>query len=322
MTLAAMTILRPRQSRPQQSVQERTYQPERGTLVAMIQDEAINECSGLVRSIQNQDCFWTHNDSGDTPRLFLVGKDGNTRARLHVTGARAIDWEDIAIGTVYGKPMLVVGDIGGNANPRDDLILYFVEEPIVAPKLSSEDLADSKTNATLDLQQTFFLSLRVRVPGGVTNYESIAFDASDASILLVEKAILGSRVYRIQLPDEKTFAKVREYDTDATLIERSAVPTATACDVSSDGTKLLIITYQVGFLYERQTQATGVLETWKEALSREPVYFPLPRLAQTEAACFSEDGMSIYVASEGIHSPIVQASLKELCDAINQQEHP
>jgi len=68
-----------------------------GKQIAILADEAINESSGIVRSHTNPNCFWTHNDSGDKPRLFLVNRDGKTVARVGLSKAKAIDWEDIAI---------------------------------------------------------------------------------------------------------------------------------------------------------------------------------------------------------------------------------
>ena len=59
--------------------------------------------------------FWTHNDSGDGPRVFELDDDGAFRARGRAcTNAEAVDWEDIAIRgyTLY------VGDIGDNLGQR------------------------------------------------------------------------------------------------------------------------------------------------------------------------------------------------------------
>ena len=59
--------------------------------------------------------LWAHNDSGDTARVFAVGRDGRDRGTVTVSGATAIDWEDIALGPApHGKPYLYAGDIGDN----------------------------------------------------------------------------------------------------------------------------------------------------------------------------------------------------------------
>jgi len=266
-----------------------------------LKDSNILECSGLESSRRNQGCFWLHNDSGDSPRLFLVDEVGETRLRLHVTGAEAIDWEDLTTGEIDGQSMLIVGDIGGNAQQRDEVMLYLVLEPQIDLK---------QRNAIVDSQQPPYRALRVRVPGGVTNYESIGFDSTDSSILLIEKSALGGRVYSIEVPNEALSEKALERSVDAKLIARSAVPTATACDISDDGSKLIAINYFAGFLYERK-RVDGKLEPWLDALIQEPKTFALPKLRQAESVCFSADSQSIYVSSEFVPTPIIKVELKE-----------
>ena len=267
----------------------------------LLKDKAILECSGLELSLRNQGGFWLHNDSGDSPRLFLVDKNGETRLRLHVTGAEAIDWEDLSIGEIHGQSMLIVGDIGGNARQRDNIVLYLVLEPKV-------DL--SQAGDIIDSQQTPYGVLRVRIPGGVTNYESIGFDSTDSSILLIEKSALGGRVYSIEVPNEKPSDKGLEQLVDAKLVSRSAVPTATACDVSDDGSKMIAINYVAGFLYERK-MIDGQLEPWLNALQRDPKSFTLPKLRQAESVCFSDNSQSIYVSSEFAPTPIIKVDLQD-----------
>jgi len=46
--------------------------------IAVVQDKRIDECSGLASSDLKSDAVWIHNDSGDKPRLFLVGLNGET----------------------------------------------------------------------------------------------------------------------------------------------------------------------------------------------------------------------------------------------------
>ena len=63
--------------------------------------------------------LWSHDDSGAGPVLFGLRADGRVAARPTVTGAQAVDWEDIAAGPAPdGRPLLYVGDIGDNASRR------------------------------------------------------------------------------------------------------------------------------------------------------------------------------------------------------------
>ena len=123
-----------------------------GKQIAILADEAINESSGIVRSYTNPNCFWTHNDSGDKPRLFLVNRDGKTVARVGLSKAKAIDWEDIAIHIVGDDAHLIIGDIGGNTQSRKHVTLYVLREP----KLTTDDL---NREVTLDLSVDFELEM-------------------------------------------------------------------------------------------------------------------------------------------------------------------
>lgn len=93
----------------------------------------IGESSGMVQSRKYPGVFWTHNDSGDSARLFAIRADGSLVRPddglpydgIQVGGARNHDWEDLTL--IDGQ--LIIADTGNNANKRRDLVLYFLPEP-------------------------------------------------------------------------------------------------------------------------------------------------------------------------------------------------
>lgn len=87
---------------------------------------AIRESSGLVASRRHPGIFWTHNDSGDAPRIFAITAEGRLVAEFRVEGAMHRDWEDI---TADRDGNLYVGDFGNNGNRRRDLRVYRIPEP-------------------------------------------------------------------------------------------------------------------------------------------------------------------------------------------------
>ncbi len=266
--------------------------------IALLADREIGESSGLVLSQKNPNCFWTHNDSGDTARLFLVHRDGRTIARLKIVGANAIDWEDVAFTTIDGSPKLIIGDIGGNAQKRNHVTLYIVSEPEF-PFDASSPVRPFESSARVET------SIDVTFKGGVTNYEGIAVDHAAKSILIIEKAILGGRVYSLPIPE----LSKKKSEVQAKLIGRTSVPLASACDISADSKSLVIVTYHLGVLISRRTKNDGTTEDWSEALKREPTVFPLPKMHQTEAVCFSSDAKSIFLSSEQLPTPIIEMIL-------------
>jgi hypothetical protein len=270
-----------------------------GKQLTILQDDRIKESSGIVGSRNHPNCYWTHNDSGDGPYLFLVDTLGRTRARVHVAGAEAIDWEDIAMLHDPDDDWLIVADIG-NARPRKSLMLYGVREPVLNSKANA-GLAQQEFEAEVDFK------MQVTIPGGPTNYESLAVDPVGRKILLIEKAFLGGRMYEIAIPSD--LASQKDIQVQAVSVGKVPVPIATACDVSEDGRQLVVISYQVGFLFQRQFISPNSLESWNAAIAREPLSFSLGRLKQTEAVCFLPDGLRVLVTSEMIPTPVVEITL-------------
>lgn len=119
----------PAQDVPREAVEIRQLAELRGRLA---------ESSGLAVSRRLPGIVWTHNDSGDGPFLYAVDTAGTLRATFEVSGARAVDWEDLAIGPCptrawQGRDCLFVGDIGDNAERRSRITIYAVPEPTFDP---------------------------------------------------------------------------------------------------------------------------------------------------------------------------------------------
>jgi hypothetical protein len=79
----------------------------------------INESSGI--SINPDGTLWTHNDSGDKPRIYKLDSLGKILQTLQLRGATAYDYEDI---TRDRNGNLYVCDFGNNFNNRRNLCIY------------------------------------------------------------------------------------------------------------------------------------------------------------------------------------------------------
>src|SRR5215203_1068814 len=69
-----------------------------GVQTGTIQNSLITEASGIAASRMNSNVLWTHNDSGDSARVFAMTPAGTNLGTYSLTGAGATDWEDIAVG--------------------------------------------------------------------------------------------------------------------------------------------------------------------------------------------------------------------------------
>jgi hypothetical protein len=252
--------------------------------IGVVADPRINESSGLARSIQNPGAFWTHNDSGGGPRLFLIDGAGKTLAVVSVEGASAVDWEDMASFRRGERGYLLIGDIGDNAVERKTYTLYLVPEPRIDP---------GGKPVTLTAKPA--LAIRFRYEDGPHNCESVAVDAAAGKIYLVAKrGGVECRVYEMPLPSEQP-----DEPMVARPIATLRIPTTTAMDISPDGLRAVVLTYGHAREYAR---AGG--EPWAKAFARRERIIVMPRREQGESICYGPDGKSLYLSSEGKSQPL------------------
>jgi hypothetical protein len=70
-------------------------QPE--LTLGLVADDELVEASGLIVSRRDPEILWTHNDSGDTSRLFALDRDGAALGTWSFDLPDS-DWEDLAWG--------------------------------------------------------------------------------------------------------------------------------------------------------------------------------------------------------------------------------
>ncbi|UCD57033.1 MAG: hypothetical protein JSV16_14655 [Candidatus Hydrogenedentota bacterium] len=256
-------------------------QPRR---LGVLADNEINESSGLARSLLNPDAFWTHNDSGDIPRLFLINREGRTLATFVIEGAQAVDWEDIASFRRGTRSYLLIGDIGDNSSERSTCTLYVVPEPRIS-KNSQEHVDNLRPSITISFTYE----------DGPHDCESLAVDPINEMVYLVSKEDGGDcRVYELSLPKEQV-TKPLIARTIATL----KIFKATAMDISSDGFRAIVLTYLNAYEYVRGTD-----KTWAETFARPGRVLTMPLRQQGESICYGTDGKTLYLTSEGVSQPL------------------
>jgi len=257
--------------------------------IAMLANPAIKESSGVAVSRAHPGVLWTHNDSGDSPRFFATNEKGEDLGTFNVQGARALDWEDMASYSLDGKNFLVLGDIGDNFSILPERTLYFVPEPALPDK--PKNPVDVPIWARVDFTYE----------DGARNCESVAVDPAQRVVLLVSKTPKGTnecKAYLLPLPREGK-AKPAIARAIATL----KIPTTTGADISPDGLRLIITTYDDAYEYTREAS-----EQWASALTREPRGVKLPARAQGESICYGPDGKTLYLTSEGRPCPLFKVA--------------
>ena len=261
-------------------------QPKTPTLIFKQDARQLDEVSGLgiVRSQFN--LFWMHNDSGDTPRVFAVNREGKIALTVNLQGASAFDWEDMSA----QKDWIYAGDIGDNLRLRQNIQIY---------RFRSPQLKAGALQGELNLSSKQWQLTTLRFPDGAHNCESLAV-APDGRILLVTKEENGVSGFFV-------WNRAWKNGTSATLShmgsykfggEAPLSKLTTGADFSPDGRRLVVTTYTD--LYEFRLAKPfnfGSLEF-------KPAVQELPAQKQCEAVCYSLDGKTIYSTSEGKNASV------------------
>jgi hypothetical protein len=233
----------------------------------VLSDPRITESSGLALSARHPGVVYTHNDSGDAPRVFAVGRDGRTAAVLTIAGAQARDWEAIAPGRA-GSGTFWVGDIGDNIDGWPSYAVYKVQEP---SSLRSQTLPATKYVLTY--------------PDGSHNAESLLVHPRTGRLYVVTKTLSGGALYEAPTTLSTTspnvlrrIAPALEYATDAAF--------------SPDGRHYVVRGYVDARVYATATPGKAIATV------------DLPAQAQGESIAWSADGRSFLVGSEGRSSPV------------------
>jgi hypothetical protein len=249
----------------------------------------LNEVSGLAQSRTNTGVFWVHNDSGDKPRIYAVGRSGAWLGTYTLAGATAVDWEDMAIGPAPdGGSYLYLADIGDNAGRRPSVRVYRVKEPVV-------DADQSPVMETL----SFVTAYNFVYDDGPRDAEGFMVDPLTNDFYIVSKReAAGNHLYRSVSPSDSrmnTLERVGGFSVTGT----------TGADISPDGLQVLIRRYssaidagsppaRAGSYWSRPDASVSLVTL----LGQPGQTIRLVTEAQGEAIAFAADGRGFYTTGE------------------------
>jgi hypothetical protein len=255
------------------------------TVTGHVVADQATELSGVAVSPDRPGVLWSHNDSGDRPRVLAFTAAGAPVADLDVPGAEAVDWEDVAIGPGAGGRghALYLADIGDNAEARETVDVYRVPEP-----------AAGATGTTAPAQR-----LRLRYPDGAHDAETLLVAPRGRELVIVTKQFSGeSGVYVARTPSAgAATTTLRQVAT----LDLGLGGLATGGDVSADGHVVAVRTY-TGYVAWTVARGASLAATLRRAPCRGTA--DLGAEGQGEALGLTAHGRAFYTVPEGSHPAI------------------
>lgn len=228
----------------------------------------LPEGSGVAVSRLTPGLLWSHNDSGP-PALVGVDASGTVTARVTVTGARVVDWEDLAAGPCAQGSCLYIADIGDNNRVRQRVTIYRVPEPRPG---------ETMTRPAEAIDAVY--------PDGPHDAEALVVAGPDELFIISKAPARETALYRLKGP-------LRE-GTPSRLERVAGLPLAavTGAALSPDGTDVAVRTNDALVFYAARELFAG-----RTAGGRPFDLRPL-REPQGEGVAIGNGGV-VYLAGEG-----------------------
>ncbi len=200
---------------------------------------ALGEISGIVASRTYPGKYWVHNDSGDTGRIFLIDSVAKMSCEFHLEGIDARDVEDIAWVRDNGKSYILLADIGDNLAKREEIKLYYFEEPLMKAGATKDTIA-SKAIRTIVLNY----------PDKARDAEAIFVDPLDQRFYLISKRDFYSTLYSADIFKSKKDRYIlrKEMEFPFTFV--------TAADISEHGDAIIVKNLTQVFYWDRKTKGS------------------------------------------------------------------
>ncbi|MCS6973305.1 MAG: hypothetical protein NZM13_02355 [Cyclobacteriaceae bacterium] len=235
--------------------------------------------------------IWTHNDSGDKARLFLLDTAAQTRMVVYLRGAYNRDWEDMAIGPGPDstRQYVYVGEIGDNLAVYRTKVIYRFPEP-------------DFTEGQVTIAQ--FDSIRFVYPDGRRDAETLMVDPLTRDIYILSKREKNLHLYRLAYPQSVTDVITAELLSDnltfnglgeAKGYDLRYYNQVTGGDISADGREILIKDYSSVYYWIRKPN-----QTVEEVLTKKPYLLPYKPEPRGEAIAFAADGSGYFTLSEAV----------------------
>jgi len=200
-----------------------------------------SEISGIATSQRSKNLFWGLEDSDNGSRLYLyASRNAQLLSTYLLKNIKNDDWEELkSLSDNMGKHYLIIGETGNNIEAPKNFQLFVIEEPRImhSPKI-----------ITLTPRVTTF---SFQYPDSPRNCEAFIIDPITHAVYIFSKELYETRVY---FSDKFSLNKNRK----DTLQFIGALPLAmiVAADISADGNKILLKSYNTIYYWEKESGAS------------------------------------------------------------------
>lgn len=267
--------------------------------------DSIKEASGLVASPNFNYRFWTHNDSGDSARIFAMTGNGADRGVVNLGGITARDFEDIAIGPGpnANKDYIYVADIGNNGKSRSTVWIYRFVEPEPPGKGKSITIPGNQ------IERFEYAYENPNDPGKTwkRNAESLFVDPISNDVVIIEKQLttVGGKadmgwVYKISQSNLKEGSVIKAKPKVAVRQRRTTdYGPFTGADISPNGKVIIAKNGSETFAWKRDPSKTVY-----SAFSAFPISTCYPPSTPGEAIAFNKGGGAVLSITEQKNSKV------------------
>jgi len=262
--------------------------------VGQLDKNFLPEASGIAISKQFSNRVYHHNDSGDAGVFYMTDLSGAHTQKIPFTSDAVQDIEDMSIGPCSSGQCLFMGDIGDNYKSRSNIRVWILPE----------------TQSFSDVMQTA-RKITLKYPDGARDAESLAIHPITGDLYILSKEYDSStyqaypaRLYYLPKDElSKKFTTLRYVGSlDLPRLTYSANSTkavATSMDISPDGKRLVILTYDHAIEVDMAKVLNESLNVYRWSEGKDYRLISLWHLtSQQEAISYSPDGKSFYFDSE------------------------
>jgi len=287
---------------PLSQAQAQTPQFSGPIFQGIVQYDAIDEASGIAASRLNSGLLWTHNDSGDSARIFAMNTHGQHRGVVTLAGAENRDWEDIAVGPgpAAGVSYIYVADIGDNKSRYSIKYIYRFPEP----KFPAE-------NTPHDTIITNYARIAFQLQDGKRDTETLLSDPLSGDLYVISKRESSVRIYRLPFPQDTMNLIIAHYVTSLPITY------IVGGDISQNGNEILLKTYTNVFYWQRQEDKP----LW-ESFASVPDTLPYTPEPQGEAICWAKNDSGYFTLSEEIANLPANLFFYQRLQASGMKIHP